>query len=248
MRRLSLFEFHDAKFCPKFLRDGLTRFLQHFIVSEDIYGPIEPILRQAVSDTKSTLIVDLCAGSGGPWKAWNSEFWRSRTVLCTDLFPPHTTFQREAENIFHLPYSVNATAVPEYLKGFRTLFTAFHHFQPDQARQVIANAVASRAPIGIFEYTSRHGKTLFSMLGNRAALRALRAQTGKSKLFLPVLALLDGLLSCFRSYSLRELQQFAKDSNYDWQVGVQKEGRFPIHYLLGIPKNGTSVPVKSLTV
>ena len=50
---------------------------------------------------------------------------------------------------------MSATAVPARLSGFRTMFTSFHHFKPEQAQAILADAVRNRCGIGIFEFTYR---------------------------------------------------------------------------------------------
>ncbi len=45
--------------------------------------------------------------------------------------------------------------VPRELKGFRTMFTSFHHFPPEEARAILQNAVDAGEGIGIFEITRR---------------------------------------------------------------------------------------------
>ena len=41
--------------------------------------------------------------------------------------------------------------VPESLNGFRTLFSSFHHFRPEQARAILANAMEKKQAIAVFE-------------------------------------------------------------------------------------------------
>jgi hypothetical protein len=49
------------------------------------------------------------------------------------------------------PAAVSATDVPARHAGFRTVFTAFHHFPPDEARAILAAAVRDRQGIAIAE-------------------------------------------------------------------------------------------------
>jgi hypothetical protein len=50
---------------------------------------------------------------------------------------------------------VDTTHVGSDLDGFRTLFTAFHHFRPEEVRAVLADAVRNDCGIGAFEATER---------------------------------------------------------------------------------------------
>src|ERR1700736_2005606 len=61
------FEFHDQKWFPNNLRDGVTDALQFILSLGRIYWPIVPILSKAVEASGAARIVDLCSGGGGPW-------------------------------------------------------------------------------------------------------------------------------------------------------------------------------------
>ena len=67
------FEFHDQKWFPKYLRDGVTDALQFILSLAGIYRPIVPLLNKAVEATRAKRIVDLCSGGGGPW-LWAISF------------------------------------------------------------------------------------------------------------------------------------------------------------------------------
>jgi len=60
-------------------------------------------------------------------------------VLLTDLYPHNETVIR-----------VDARAVPAELDGFRTIFTAFHHFRAGRGQGDPPDAVAARQGIGVF--------------------------------------------------------------------------------------------------
>jgi hypothetical protein len=46
-------------------------------------------------------------------------------------------------------------SVPGTLTGLRSVFNAFHHFNPREARAVLESAVQAWQPIGIFEIPER---------------------------------------------------------------------------------------------
>src|SRR5258708_35830223 len=50
------------------------------------------------------------------------------------------------------------------VKGFRTMFTSFHHVSPEEARAILQNAVDAGEGIGIFEITRRAPLTVGLML------------------------------------------------------------------------------------
>ena len=148
------------------------------------------------------------------------------------------------------PDAVNALRVPPELTGFRTLFTSFHHFKPAEARAILRDAVASRSGIGIFEGTQRQPIAMLGMLLTPLLvwlvtpwLRPFRWARLLWTYLLPVVpfvVLFDGLVSCWRTYTVAELTAFAAElsgSGYEWEVGeAQAKGlRAPVTYLIGYP-------------
>jgi hypothetical protein len=250
MRRLQLFELHDCSWCPKAIRNGLTDFLEIATEILDTYGPVRRRVREALSRSGSSEVVDLCSGAGGPWVHWLRKGLLPARVTLTDRLPNLEARQRLIETgIRGLDYRaepLDATRVPAELKGLRTIFTAFHHFPPEQARAVIEDAVSKRQPIGIFELTSRTPKALLSMLLSPIGVWLLTPRMEKvgwskwvfSYIFpvIPLVVLIDGIISCFRTYSVEELQGMASASNYTWFIGSVEAGGGPITYLIGHPK------------
>src|SRR5436190_18814208 len=143
--RLHLVEIHDLAACPASLRDALTDFLAFSVNLAGAYDPAGPLLRRALERSGARRILDLCSGAGGPWHRLASEV--GVPVLLTDLYP-----HQDGTGALPLhPEPVDARAVPTELDGFRTIFTAFHHFQPEAARAILADAVERRQGIGGFE-------------------------------------------------------------------------------------------------
>src|SRR6185503_1565927 len=150
MRR-HLVELHDLPWCPPSLRDALTDFLAFSLNLARAYDPAGPLLRRAVRRAGARRIVDLCSGAGGPWGRLAKDV--GVPVLLTDLYP-HRGRRVAGQLPFH-PEPVDARAVPETLDGFRTIFTAFHHFRPAEARAILADAVQQRQGIAVFEAARR---------------------------------------------------------------------------------------------
>ncbi|MGH7607197.1 MAG: class I SAM-dependent methyltransferase, partial [Gemmatimonadales bacterium] len=101
---------------------------------------------------------------------------------------------------------VDARAVPAALDGFRTLFTSFHHFRPAEARAILADAVARRQGIAIFEAVRRApldialvAFTGLAMLAAAPFIRPFRWSRLAWTYLPPVLPLVgtfDGIVSC----------------------------------------------------
>lgn len=239
MARVHLVELHDLAWCPRSLRDALTDFLKFALNLGHTYRPAAPLLRQAVRRAGASRVVDLCSGAGGPWSWLASEV--GVPVVLTDLYP-----HREAT--LH-PEPVDARAVPPELTGFRTIFTAFHHFRPAEARAILADAVRRRQGIAVFEGARRRpfdvGFVALTWLGVLAAAPFVRPFRWSRLLWtylppvLPLVGTFDGVVSCLRCYSPPELRALVRGfDGYDWDIGVTRDSRSPLHmtYLIGVPK------------
>jgi hypothetical protein len=259
LRRIHLFEIQDQPWCPRSLRDAITDSIQFGLVLFNFYGPIFTCLRQAVLASKSRRILDLNSGGGGPWpKLWR-VFEKSDLpieISLSDKYPNLASFKRISidsggQVSFHQE-PIDTLILPPNLNGFRTIFSAFHHFRPQEARGILQNAVDSGQGIGLFEMTSRHplsfllvvGMPFFTLLYS-PFIRPFRL----SRLFwtyiipaAPIVGFLDGIVSCLRTYScdeLRELTESLSTNDYNW--AIEKETTpiigAPITFLIGYPKS-----------
>jgi hypothetical protein len=241
--RLHLVELHDLAACPPSLRDALTDFLAFAVNLAGAYDPAAPLLRDAVRRCGARGIVDLCSGAGGPWPRLAGRV--GVPVVLTDLYP-------HRNGVPSLPFHtepVDARAVPAELRGFRTLFTSFHHFRPAAARAILEDAVRQRQGIGIFEVARRAPLEIaivaFTWLGTVAAVPFIRPWRW-SRVFwtylppvLPLLGTFDGIVSCLRTYSTDELAELVRGlDSYVWDMGEFRGGWSPLRgsYLIGVPK------------
>ncbi len=234
--RVHLVEIHDLPFCPPSLRDALTDFLAFSENLAGAYDPVAPLLRRAVERAGARRIIDLCSGAGGPWRRLAAHV--GVPVVLTDQYP-HDGDVR----------TVDARAVPEALDGFRTIFTAFHHFRPVEARAILADAVQRGQGIGVFEIARRApleiavvGLTWLGTLASVPFIRPWRWSRFAWTYLPPVLPLLgtfDGVVSCLRTYSQPELRDLVRGlDTYDWDIGDFRGRWSPLRgsYLIGVPK------------
>jgi len=263
MRRLHLFEIGDQPWCPRALRDATTDLLELCFRTWNYYAPIVPLLAAAVQKTRDRDIVDLCSGGGGPWPSLLPELGETSPtrVVMTDKYPNAEGARRveEATNgrIRGDKRSIDAMAVPGDLRGFRTMFTSLHHFRPDAARTILADAVKNRVGIGVFEFTGRSplrfafvALTPFVVLYAVPFLRPVRWRTLLFTYVIPIIPIgvfFDGVVSCLRTYSPTELAALIEPlqgNGYAWEVGEARDGRRrpPITYLLGYPAEGATDP------
>jgi hypothetical protein len=256
MRRFQLFEIEDQPWCPEFLRAAITDFLRITMEWFVPYAVAAPLLGRALTRLGETEVVDLCSGGGGPWGDLVRRIPRVggppvRVRLC-DLYPNRDAFARLVAagegRIAVEREPIDATAVPARLAGFRTLFTALHHFPPDQAHAILADAVRQGRGIGVFEVTRRSPLALAGML------------------FLPLLALLitpfirpfrwdrlfwtycvplvplavwfEGTVSCLRTYTPDDLRALVADlDGFQWEIGTRRAPPLLtlVTYLIGTP-------------
>jgi hypothetical protein len=251
MRRQRWFEIHDQPWFPAFLRDRVTEALEAVWNQNRIYNPIASRLQEALRQSGAERIVDLCSGGGGPWAGLYDKVAAGDgiAVCLTDVYPNALLHHRPPNPAIQVwPEPVDAQHVPAELRGFRTIFSSFHHFDPEAARAMLADAFDRREGIAVFEGALRNAWTMFAVtavpfLGFRAALAARPVRWGRILWsciipVVPAILWIDGLLSCLRSYSLddlRELTAGLSAPDYEWQIGDQRGGRVPIRYLIGSP-------------
>ncbi|HEX8701845.1 MAG TPA: hypothetical protein VF815_23660 [Myxococcaceae bacterium] len=252
--RLHLFELIDQEWYPTALRDHCTNYLATVSQRMGIFDSVAPLLLRGLEAAGTDSVLDLGSGGGGPLPRLRDllrkEHGREVRVQQSDLFPNAHARQRAlAAGAEYLEQPVDATRVPPELRGMRTLFNAFHHFQPDAARAVLANAQARGVPIGIFEVVERSPKGLLAslfipllVLGFTPLLRPLTLPRLLLTYVVPLLPLAifwDGLVSALRAHrpeELRGMTQSLSREGYTWEVGViQKPGKPPVTYVLGLP-------------
>lgn len=264
MNRINITEVHEQVWFPKNLRDHVTDALQSILNLGNVYRPIANRLAEAIKAAEADRVVDLCSGAGGPWTWLNrtiADQTSSKIRVClTDKYPNLAAFENaQHESGGAITYSaepVDAAKIPAQISGFRTIFSSFHHFRPKEAADVLQNAIDNRQGIGIFEAAARRPlNILATFLAPIAAvlvtpfMRPFRW----SRLFwtylipvVPVVLLVDGILSCLRAYSPAELLQLVSSLNgesYKWQIGEATVGIVRVTYMLGYPE----VPAPSIS-
>jgi hypothetical protein len=264
MRRIQFIEIHEQPWFPGSIRDQITDTLQFGFNFLKVYSSVVTRLQAALDSTQSEsperrAIVDLCSGGGGPWFHLARQL-HSRTkgdqtgfqIWLTDKYPNSSAHQNanpHCENrITFYPKSVDATKVPQELRGFRTMFTSFHHFSPEDARKVLQNAVDAGEGIGVFEITGRSPAAIvrvfvwvgFLFLGTPwvRPFRWTRLLWTYLVPIIPAVLIFDGIVSCLRTYRQNELQEIVKRmTTYRWEIAEDGGGVWkpPITCLTGYP-------------
>ena len=249
--RLHLFEFLDQSWLPELLRRGEVDYLHVVLDKTRPYEKVAPQLAQLLRNSGSNQIIDLCSGTGGPWRtllpALRREHGEAEVVL-TDLHP--TPVPELPEGARYRDTPVDVTRIPEELTGLRTLFEALHHFRPKQARALLADAAARGVPFAAFELTQRSALyVLFQLLLVvplvwifTPLIRPVRWWRLILTYLIPIIPLLvlwDGVVSSLRTYAPEDLEELTEglDANgYRWHSGVHKVQGMSITYLIGLPR------------
>jgi hypothetical protein len=174
----------------------------------------------------------------------------------TDRYPNLPAF-REASSesggrIGFVAEPVDARAVPRGLPGFRTMFNAFHHFRPADARGILRDAVRARRPIAIFEFPLDTLRTFppllllpLFVLATTPFVRPFRWKRLLWTYVVPLVPLTyawDPIVSQLRQYSSDDLRRMTEGlEEFVWQAGdvpTPRGGR--VTYLVGHP--ATSSP------
>jgi hypothetical protein len=256
MRRRRWFEIHDQGWFPRYFRDLVTEALEALWNRHGTYLPIAARLHEAVRRAGAKRIVDLCSGGGGPWGRLHAAVAAGDpiTVWLTDLYPSGRAAGRPLpEGVSAWDGSVDARHVPRELSGFRTIFSSFHHFDPETARAMLADAFERREGIAVFEGARLSARTLLTItavpfLAMRAAMAARpfrwdRVLWSCIVPVVPAVLWIDGVLSCLRSYSLEDMRELIaglEAADYTWEMGEERSGRVAVQYLIGTPTRGTA--------
>jgi 2-polyprenyl-6-methoxyphenol hydroxylase-like FAD-dependent oxidoreductase len=247
--RLQLFEFSDQDWLPAALRDGLTGYLQTLSRALGIHEHVAPLVEEALQDSGTDQVVDLCSGGGGPILEIRKLLERRVPVVLTDKYPNQRVFEQLAEHgVRGHTDPVDATAVDGTLSGMRTLINALHHFPPSVAKDVLADAAKRNEPIIVVELSRRTALTVLatpliipSTLLLMPLVRPICWEFLLSTYVFPLLPLMifwDGLVSNLRAYTVDELRAMTEglgDEQYQWQIDDMPVGFVKATVLVGMP-------------
>ena len=255
-KRIHLFEFEDQKWFPQLLRNYVTDFLQYLANKAKVYEPVVDVINETLQKSNTTQIIDLGSGGGGGLVWLGKELQKKNSeirIKFTDLFPNVEAFQHTTNQSDIIEYQsepINAKNVPENLKGLRTMFLSFHHFQPKNAKMILQNAINSNQPIAVLEIQDRSLPSIVAMLLSPVSvlfttpfIRPFRW----SRLFftylipiVPFVVLWDGIVSALRTYTVEEMRNLINslenNTAFEWNFNKKKSKTGFVIYTIGIPK------------
>ena len=259
MKRIHLFEFEDFKWFPDFIRDGGTDFLGFILQLTNFYDPSIKILEDVIKTTKHRHILDLCSGNGGPIESISQNINQELNLkfMLSDKYPNIPAYKKLKQSsnnkIDYVSQSLDVMHMDARTTGIRTMFSAIHHFKPNEVRTIFKNTMKSKMPICIFDSGDKHFGTIAGILLFHPILFFLctpfiRPFKWTRIIFtyfipiIPIYTIWDGIVSILRLYKPDELMEIAKsiDSEkfYDWKCGkLRSKMGFSLLYLIGTPKS-----------
>lgn len=260
MKRIHLFEFEDFQWFPSWLRNCMTNYIEAFHRLLGSYRQIAELLDKSLKNKESNQIVDLCSGAGGPmlevFNLLKTDYgYTDLSITFTDLYPNQQAAKRINDKEGKVTYrtnSIDATSVPEDLKGVRSMICSFHHMNVEVAKDILSDAQEKKQPICIYEISDNSFPkwiwwiafpiNIFSVLFITPLVRPLTWQQIVFTYLIPVLPIIiawDGAVSNARTYTLGDLdvllEGIGESKTYTWEKGTLKGKGGNKLYLLGHP-------------
>jgi hypothetical protein len=271
--RLHLIEIEDCSWLPNCIREGMIVAIGHLLRFLNVYRPaFEEYFAWGQGGSR---ILDMASGSGNhidefiAWKSIEKPDERFPKICLSDFYPNVDQFKkivnRHPGQVDFTPDKVNAVnAAPEMARGRRSIFTAFHHFHPDQARAILLDAALHSEGLFIYEPTQRTFRHLISNLsGLSFSLIALfrgGSFTWKRAFFtylcplIPLFLFCDGIISTFRSYTREEFQAMIDtlpENDFEWEVLELRSrnwlvGLFPALCVVGRKRSAVALSIQEI--
>jgi hypothetical protein len=264
--RLHLFEFEDFDWFPGLLRSGQTDYLHFVIKMAGIYKPAVPLVKELVEKSDSAEILDLCSGGGGGIDVFQKDLQeltgRKIKITISDKYPNIDAFEHIKETskgkVDFSKEPIDATNVPDKFRSIRTIFSAFHHFEPEDAKKILKDATDRGVPIAVFEGTNKDvlnflGILIFTPVIFFFITPFMRPFRLSRLIFtyliplIPIVTTWDGIVSILRMYTPRQMLEMAEEvtgNQYVWKAGKAKgRSRNTVLYLVGYPADNTGSKV-----
>jgi hypothetical protein len=168
--RTHLFEFEDLPWFPQVIRQGMMDYLRHMIEWTEFYRPCARVIKDVLQQSNTNTAIELGAGGGGgimKMLKYLKEINCSPQIVLTDLYPNINTWEQLKLTSLQIDFateSVNALHVPENVKGLRMMFSALHHFKPDEIKSMLTDAVSKNAPVAFFDAGTTNPMSILGVL------------------------------------------------------------------------------------
>lgn len=171
--RIQGFEFCDQPWLGGVWREAYLDGLRFLFNLGGVYRSMHiPFARWAAAAGHAR-VLDLASGNGGPTETMLANAQANGivmpTIVLSDFYPDRETFERlkqaHSDQIDYIAEKVDAVSNPLHTE-LVSICSAFHHFPPDLARKLLANAGEGSDGIFIMEVFSRYLLTPFQSLMN----------------------------------------------------------------------------------
>lgn len=259
MKRMQLFEFEDSAAMPLWMRNCLTAYLLTIHRMLDTASKISPLVGRLLSESRSSRVVDLCSGAGGPMEEVFSRLQPhhpSLELLMTDRFPNEAAIQRVEAKHSRIRYRrepVDAGNIPPALQGVRTMVCSFHHMPLPTARAILRDTFEKKQPFLAFEISDNSQPKFLWWTAFPVGIFFVffltpwvRPFTWRQFVFtyvipiLPIVVAWDGAASNARTYTQQDLEELIRSHaspEYRWEIGLIPAKIGKMLYLLGSPTN-----------
>ncbi len=256
--RIQAFEFMDLPQTPRFLRDSIVESLGHSLRWSRIYRNATVLFTEFYANLEGNTLLDMCSGTGKHVAILlDGLIKRGEKLPCfllSDLFPVIHEMEKVAgqypENVQAIDASIDALNVPDsYPHSARIVISAFHHFPPNAARDILRDSAEKGKPIFVLEPMTRSFRSflklgffyLLAMMVNPFLSkkdRLLKAMFTYLIPLIPFMGLWDGVVSVMRVYTEEEFMALTStiDAKYQWRFEKIRVGwNGKISAFLGMP-------------
>lgn len=264
MTRRRFKEMHDYDWFPGVWRRGMTDFLSCFATWFFQYEPVFPLIAGMMRKSGLYKLHDYCSGGSG-YLLSLLRYLRENGVTVagvelSDKYPNLDAFERitgrSGGAVSYTAAPVDALNPPCSGPELRLMFSAMHHFSPDELESVINRARLDNCAIGLFDYCGwnpfRAIPQLILLIPHIFILMPFAGPFSWGKMFwtyiipaIPLALLTDAVISRWNGYSPAELQAVIDrlpDNTYKWEAGSLPNllctGK--VVYLTGFPMKRTN--------
>ena len=253
-------EMHDYDWFPDVWRRGMTDFLSCFATCFFQYEPAFPLIAGMMRKSGLRKLCDLCSGGSGYLLSLLGYLRKNGITVSgmelTDKYPNLVAFERISRRsggaVSYISSSVDALNPPFDEQEIRLIFSAMHHFSPDELKSIINRARKDNCAIGLFDYCCRAPvraiPQLILLMPHIFIIMPFAGPFSWGKMFwtyilpaIPLALLTDSIISRWNGYSPSELKAIIDklpDNTYEWECGSKlnflRTGK--VVYLTGCPK------------
>jgi hypothetical protein len=225
LSRYHAFEFNDQSWYPQVLRNGfndVVEFVHRFMTP---YQRASTIIAPWAHKIGTQEIVDFASASAHHLKniikTGHQSHLNLPQFIASDLYPAVNYWHQvqsttDDKSFQYINTPIDMLAPPSGLPRTWSIFTAFHHLSPDQARQFLKTFTENADGLCIGEYLQRDLYSFFMIFAAIptwfiAPFMADRPSVGKFVLtfiipIIPLQNLWDGLVSVLRTYTVDEIR------------------------------------------